>query len=218
MNVIKRLPSERFPAILASTDQATLEQWIDGEIIGDSLTDRTVLPACGELLGVIHNTTPPDSVPESVSSSLQEYERWLIEGLAHLTAIESIDAEFARRVEHAALASKPNSAAVGLIHRDFCGDNLVISERLVRSIDNTSFAVGPFDADLARTWYRWPMPAELWNAFLEGYAQQRDSSSFREYGNFWKASVLIRAALMRIRSGLNDQAMIPLGRLHELFS
>ncbi len=215
MNVVERLPRAHFPIVLVHSDHSTLEQWIEGESIRDS-RDELMIMESGRLLGLIHRTPPPDSSPDQVYTSIQEYEFCLIEGLDQLRFLELVDEPFARRVQSAAITAKPCTVDVGLIHRDFCGDNLVISNHLVCCIDNTTFSVGPFDADLARTWYRWKLPAEYWRMFLQGYTIHRDSTFFREHEIFWKASVLVRATLMRFRSGLVDQAMIPLNQLREL--
>jgi hypothetical protein len=216
LKVLERFPRVRFPKILIQSGQSTLEDWIEGESIRDT-ADETVVMESGKLLGCIHQTPPPDSAPGYVHSSIQEYEVNLTDGLDQLKTLEYIDLPFARQVQNAAMEARPNTTEVGLIHRDFCADNLILSNNMVCSIDNTTFAIGPFELDLARTWYRWRMKTEHWNVFLRGYSHHRDSSLFCQHETFWKACVLVRATLMRIRSGLVDRAMIPLSRLHELF-
>lgn len=216
-HVHERLSPERFTRILFQSDQSTIENWIDGETIGDS-KDTSMTMEAGRLLGLIHETPPPDLSTHQNHKSIEEYESELIVGLDQLTSFEFIDLPFAKQVHNAAMAAKPGTAEVGLIHRDFCGENLVLSNNLVCSIDNTTFALGPFDIDLARTWYRWRMPAEQWTAFLEGYSQHRDDTFFRKHGFFWKASVLVQATLMRFRAGLVEQSMVPVNRLRELCS
>jgi aminoglycoside phosphotransferase (APT) family kinase protein len=104
---------------------------------------------------------------------------------------------------------------VGLVHKDFCRENMVVSpDGVVRVVDNETLAVDCPDYDLTRTWYRWPMDPAQAVAYLAGYRRHRSTETLARHFPFWAVAVLSESALFRLRRGLS--AALPLGRLREL--
>lgn len=210
---LERLPSSRFPRMLAVDSRASLEQWFDGDPISSRITTAEILLEGGRLLGLIHQTNPPIDKSQQGYLSTNGCVRRLETKLDQLVSQKVIDRRLSAKIWEIAIARRPLNAHYGLAHRDFCGENLLICHGKVCCIDNTTFATLALDEDLARTWYRWPMSDANWRIFLKGYAETRDIEPFLQYGLFWKANVLTASILLRLRSGLPVQAKLPLNRL-----
>lgn len=211
--ILDRLPPDRFPRMLAFEPRVSLEQWFDGDLLTDPATTEERLLDSGRLLGLIHQTSSPEQSTEQDWRSTSDCTRQLESKLNRLVALRVIDRRSATKVWENATAERPAYARYGLAHRDFCGENLLVSQGKVCCIDNVTFATLALDEDLARTWYRWPMADTKWRLFLQGYARTRDVEPFLRSGLFWKANVLTGSILMRLRCGLPAQAQIPLNRL-----
>jgi len=113
----------------------------------------------------------------------------------------------------AALAAPPDEATIGLIHTDFCPENLVQHRgSKLCSVDNESLQLGYLAYDLARCWYRWPLQGAEGAAFIKAYEDMRESSDFREHFPFWFISVLTEAAVYRLDSPTHAW-QVPLLRL-----
>ena len=87
----------------------------------------------------------------------------------------------------------------------------------MRSVDNEALGLGFFDHDLARSWYRWPLPSEGWRAFAGHYRAAtgaRTEASAPTWA-FWRVLVVTGSAhLRRIRIGHAYETA--LDRLREL--
>lgn len=215
--MLERLPSDRFPRMLAVDSRATLEQWFDGAPINGRITTAENLLEGGRLLGLIHKTNPPIDKSQQGYLSTNDCTRRLEANLVQLVSQKIIDRRLSAKIWEVAIARRPVHAHYGLAHRDFCGENLLIRQGKVCCIDNATFTTLALDEDLARTWYRWPMTDANWRIFLTGYAETRDVEPFLQYGLFWKANVLTASILLRLRSGLPVQAKVPLNRLIATF-
>ena len=101
----------------------------------------------------------------------------------------------------------------GVIHKDLCPENLVIDPRgIVHAVDNEWMTIGPTAFDLARTWYRWPMPEPAWRHYLSTYACLHDPEPALAHFTFWRIAVVSKSARVRVtlRTGGAD---VPLRRL-----
>jgi thiamine kinase-like enzyme len=109
----------------------------------------------------------------------------------------------------------PASSPWGLTHNDFCAANLVIGEdsRLF-SIDNELFARGFLEYDVARVWYRWPMPAWAERRFLGRYRSVHSPIPPDAEQLAWRVVATLKGAHLRHRIGApNDHALALLRRL-----
>jgi len=111
----------------------------------------------------------------------------------------------------------PSVAAFGVTHNDFCAENVVETRGgdLV-AIDNEGLRPGFLDFDLARTWYRWPMPASAWAAFLDGYAAWRDPGAWVRHAPFWCVAALVKSVHVRFERAAAPG--VPLRRLRALLA
>jgi Ser/Thr protein kinase RdoA (MazF antagonist) len=213
--LLPRLGVRHFPRLLACHGHALLEAWIPGTSLARVTPSALVFRRCGRILGSIHVTRSPDgmvTVPAGAARRLAVAERQLaqLEGLGALSGASS------RRALCHLRDNVPDHVAAGIIHRDFCAENIVLtSVRDPYVIDNETIRVDTPELDLARTWYRWPMTPPQREAFLTGYRSRRDPSSFLRHFPFWGIAALVDTALFRLRAQ-TPAASLPVRRLDAL--
>jgi hypothetical protein len=81
-------------------------------------------------------------------------------------------------------------------------------------IDSGGIRVGFLDYDLARCWYRWPMPPASRRAFLARYAAPRPAPPSVP-ATFWRLAALVRSAHFRVTRE-HAEADVPLRLLRAL--
>jgi len=159
--------SRRCSRILVARGRCLLEEWVDGEPLA-ATTPRTVLVACGQALADIH-TTPIRNGGLASAADFSGFER-LRSDLLSLSARGWLTGREAATLESIAEAIVPPPEPMGLVHLDYCRDNLVLhAERGPVCIDNETVRVGPFALDLARTVTRWPLDGDSARHFIAGY-------------------------------------------------
>ena len=110
----------------------------------------------------------------------------------------------------------PHTFAVGLVHGDFCAENMVLrAPGNVYVIDSEKLSIDAYDYDLARTWYRWPMTAAQREAYYDGYNRYRSSADFLRHFCYWAIVVFANSAAFRLRAGTGD-AGLPIRQLQTL--
>jgi hypothetical protein len=190
------LPEDRFPRLLATRGTATLEAWSSGRPCREA--DDSTLETSGALLGEIHGLLEPEEVSASddrLTAWFKDIEGWIEE----LRRGGSLSDEYAGRVLARAGDTRPARATWGLRHGDFCGENLVVSDRGLCCIDNATVAPGILESDLAQTFYRWPMTARKRERFLLGYRRHAVPTRFLEHEGFWTIAAALRSATVRLR-------------------
>ncbi len=189
------LDGRHYSRVLAAFGSSTLEEWRPGAtLLAEAVTVGQVRKA-GELLGRLHTTAglPGPEVapvlPITVHLALMQ------KHLGALVAQGVLTSSVAARILDLAEKTMPQQFETGLVHGDFCVDNMVADSagKLVL-IDNESLCVGPQDFDIARAWCRWPMTDAARDAFTAGYTQFRGLDSFLRHRQFWA----LRALLMSI--------------------
>jgi Ser/Thr protein kinase RdoA (MazF antagonist) len=119
-----------------------------------------------------------------------------------MVAAGLVDQARAGGIAALALRSMPSDCDTGFAHCDFCPQNLVVDRGgLVRAIDNDSMAYDALDYDLARWWYRWPMPEADRAAFLRGYGRHRSPAAFQRHFDFWMVLAFAESVMFHIKSG-----------------
>jgi hypothetical protein len=190
------LPEDRFPRLLATRGAATLEAWCSGRPCREA--DDSTLEKSGALLSEIHGLIEREEVSSSddrLAGWFQDIERWIEE----LRRAGSLSDEQAGRVLARADETRPARATWGLRHGDFCGENLVVSDRGLCCIDNVSVGPGILESDLAQTFYRWPMTTRERERFLLGYRQHAVPTAFLDHECFWMIAAASRSAAARLR-------------------
>lgn len=202
--------------ILRRRGEALLEEWVEGSPL-DTLESvpSAVMQACGRTLGALHRT-PVDDPIAGTGAGLEEFVAKLERNLETLRAAGWLDEAAVDRAFTAAREAEPRHMELGIIHKDFCAENVVLDHAgTAVCVDNADLCIGPLDYDLARTWYRWPMTRSDLEHFVRGYENHRSLTGFLRYFRFWATCALAGSAAFRARTrtGLVHQ---PVGRLLRL--
>jgi hypothetical protein len=189
-----------FSRILVARGLVAVEQWIEGIPLQPGDVSVEQAQVAGALLGRVHAITglPADllaHVPggnwhaDSIDAHLQE-----------LVAAGVLATAAAARLHAAAMANQPGRLAIGLVHGDFCADNIVVDcEGELFVVDNESLHLGALDYDLARCWVRWPMSESLRAAFAGGYRSVRGLEGFTLHATFWAIKALSQSIAVHLR-------------------
>lgn len=211
--VLDAFGGEGFPRLGGRAGRWLLCSWVEGVPLAEASCTVDLVRCCAALQIRMHALPPP---PASSSAWRTPAER-LTRVAAHLDRLRAegrVSAADAAGAMRLAQQFVPARGATGLGHGDLCAENIVITpDGTPVAVDNETSAIMPLDHDLARTWYRWPMPAAQWRAYLEAYASFRDPSPFLSSFPYWAVAVLAASAVLRLgRPGWSPDD--PLARLH----
>jgi hypothetical protein len=202
--------------IVAWRGNSALFEWIEGP----TLAALPALPAdlvrqCGSLLGSLHRV---DSALAGIPGSDTSEIAAKIERVAALVRhTQAGAADLLRRAVDAAERARPPAGSLGLVHQDFCAENLVLSRgRGPVSIDDAALTIAPHDLDLGRTWYRWSMTRDERRQLAAGYAKHRSLAAFLAHFEFWAVAALLGSMSSRLKSRLPLD--VPLARLAALIA
>lgn len=196
---------DAFAPVLGRVGAVLLETWIEGAMLVPGETDAWVSATAGGILRRLHARPLPAGFPER-----QRTARWTEAAVADLELLQQarvLTAADGDAVGDALRRHDPGSARVGLIHKDFCGENMLVdrSGRL-RIIDTEQLAVEPVAFDLAWTWHRWPLSAMSWAAFMEAYrGSAGPSPEAQDYWRLITGLTLARVFLQRMPERLDGQ-------------
>jgi hypothetical protein len=207
--LVGRLGDPRLARVLGRDGRYLVEEWVEGRTLGELPLDPGRLERAAELLGSLHARAPRPAPARRA----ERQARKALGRLAGAGAIARAEAE-----ELLARLEPPALATVGFVHGDLCGENLVEDAAgRVHAIDNELLRIDFVDLDLARTWYRWPMPPASWATFVAAYRRWRDPLPASGEERFWRIAATARAAALRLaRRG--DLAGPPIDRLRSLLS
>jgi hypothetical protein len=191
-----------FAPVVARHGCVLLEEWIEGEPIAPERAESRAEEA-GELLGRLHTTELPRDTAATCST-----ERWRwnghsdIELLARADALAGADAErLVARLDR----EDPREARVSLVHRDFCGENMVVDSRgRLRLIDNERVGIDASGFDLGWTFHRWPMSSRAWSRFLGAYRKVAPSTEALAFWQIAAALTCSRVFLQRMPERLPE--------------
>lgn len=194
------LEARYYSRVLAGSGTTTLEEWKPGSVLAADAVAPLQARKAGELLGRLHTTTGlpgPETAPVlSVAAHVELMQ-------AHLAALVGqgvLASSAAARILELAHRTRPSRFEAGLIHGDFCIDNMVLdSAGELVLIDNESMCVGPLDFDIARTWCRWPMTDATRAAFTAGYTRFRDLEAFTAHHQFWALRALLMSVYVHLK-------------------
>jgi len=206
-----------FSRILADGGRVTLEEWIEGSALDPRAVTDAAAGRAGEILGSLHIRGGYDDahcagMPDT-DALLERLDRHLGVLRHHGAASE----EQCRQLAMLARDERPGILDSGLIHADFCLDNMVLAASgELFLVDNEDLRVGVLDYDLARCWSRWPMTAGQRHAFRTGYERYRSTSCFTAHNRFWAVIALVMSLQVFLRHGRTrpalQQALLRLAR------
>lgn len=204
--------------VVSRRGAALLEEWVSGVALHRRRLGEDDLRRSGALLGAIHAAAGPagpwTAAPPSPEQRLASADADLVE----LARLELLVPAVVDRLREALRRHAPVRQAVGVIHRDFAPENIVVdADGTLHVVDNETLTVDAYDFDLARTWYRWPMTPAARQAFEAGYATVRGLDGYRAHFPFWAVAVLSEAALFRHRAQTRGQH-VPLRRVGEVLA
>ena len=201
-----------FAPAIAAHGRVLLESWIEGTSV-DGLAlaahAEAIAADAGAILGNLHaRSVQPAMACASTAPWRSEAER----DLATLVDAGKLDVVDATALAARLAASDPTSTPLALIHRDFCGENLVRDERgRLRVIDNEWLMHGPAGFDLGRTFCRWPMPLHAWKRFLASYATAMPLDL--QALVFWQITAALFGARIRLGSQRVAESLAVVRRL-----
>jgi aminoglycoside phosphotransferase (APT) family kinase protein len=216
--LLRALAHPRLPAMLVLEGRVTIEEWVAGACLSELPPDPERLLQAADLLGSLHATRMLRTRRLHVRSRTGAIVRRAERQLAKLASESAITRPEARALLRALHRFAPAEAVLGLTHNDFCAENLVEDPdgRLI-AVDNEGLRTGFLDFDLARTWYRWPMPEADWRLFLGRYATWRDPAPGVARAPFWRIAAVVKSAHLRI-SRHTARTETPIRRLRELLA
>ncbi len=199
--ILDVMDRRHFPPVIARLGEALLEEWRPGEPLDHATLGPGPMRQCGGILGAVHGAVPPAvevdkrARPEARLAAV----RWQSRKLVRAGALSAASRDHLVALLKAQLPADP---AIGVIHRDFCAENLVWdASGQPHVVDNETMQIGALDFDLARTWYRWPMTDTQATAFLDGYSAHRSPESFLASFVFWTLAVLVDVSRYHLRVG-----------------
>jgi thiamine kinase-like enzyme len=210
-----RLSVPGLARVYARVDLVLIEEWVEGTSLprADGTPEHVV--AAATILAGLHSAGPVGDTVAHWMTAAERLER-AQRDLALLAAHGALQRGQVRTMRDALRRLDPGAVGTGIIHRDFCAENMVREpDGRICVIDNEGLAVGPPAYDLGRVWYRWPMPRAAWGLFLETYAARRAQVVPDSPLIVWKIAATARSAALRLASdpgGLRE----PLTRLREL--
>ncbi|HVQ76533.1 MAG TPA: aminoglycoside phosphotransferase family protein [Candidatus Binatia bacterium] len=222
----RHLALDGFARVHAQHGAVLVEEWIEGAPLPDREAASPPVVEAARLLAQLHRVASLGAMGAGgaalTATWRAEAERNLAlvaeaeRALARGRGWQPLSPERTRALADAVHRLDPLPAATGLIHRDFCAENMVRGcDGRLWVIDNEWLMVGPLGYDLARVWYRWPMPGAAWALFLDTYAACRGQPVADAPLMFWKIAAVARSAVFRVAADPGGLE-VPLARLHEL--
>jgi Phosphotransferase enzyme family len=200
--LVVNLGQDAFSRVIASQREALLEEWVAGESVCDVADNPALIRRCGQWLGRLH-TCVATSPPRPTTSSTDQIR--LAEDIEQLQSSSAGSLLDVTALHSQLLREMPRKVQRGVIHKDFCAENLIIrANGAICCIDNLTITRGPYDLDLARTWYRWPLSPADWQTFLDGYAEFRSPAQFQQNFSYWSTRVVLASVAFRLKYQMVD--------------
>jgi thiamine kinase-like enzyme len=210
----RELPDD-FAPIISQHGRVLIETWIDGDAL-PAIPEPRWLATAGALLGDLH--ARPALGHRMLHEVRSTADRHLAaqKRLRGLVANGALGKKEAVRLEQILKRYDPLQTTYGLVHLDFCGENMVIDRAgRLRVVDNERIGLNSLCLDFARTWYRWALPAPEWDTFRIAYTSRLPYPDPPESFHFWKVETITKSAELRLRA-YPEKANEPLSYLKAL--
>jgi thiamine kinase-like enzyme len=207
---------EAFAPAFGCYGAVLLEDWIDGEELGGRPPSDAQLVEAGSLLAQLHATPIVAGCRVHDMRSTAAWREKADAGLLQILAAGEIDEENALLIRRALERLDPGLAVFGLAHTDLCGENMVVDRAgRLRVVDNERVGVDALGFDVARTWYRWALPAPAWERLRSTYAARAPFTEPLERFDFWSVVAVVHSAAIRLQKD-RTRAHVPLDRLRRM--
>ena len=148
-----------FAPVLHCHGAVLLEAWIEGEDLAQRPATTQHLIEAATLLACLHATPLVFGRPLPATQSTAAEREMAEHARRRLAADGRMPLAESDGIGAALKQLDPIEALVGLVHTDFCGENMVIDpDGRLHIIDNERMGLGALGLDVARTWYRWMLP------------------------------------------------------------
>jgi thiamine kinase-like enzyme len=193
-----------------------LEDWIEGEELGGACPSDAHVTDAAELLAQLHATEILAGHPMHERRSTTGWREETERGLRDIFAAGALRAWDAPMLRATLERLDPGTAIVGLVHTDFCGENMVVDRAgRLHVVDNERVSVDALGFDVGRTWYRWTLPSLAWERFRSTYAARMPFLEPLETLGFWSVVAVVKSAAIRLRWD-RARAHVPLDRLRRM--
>jgi aminoglycoside phosphotransferase (APT) family kinase protein len=190
------------PRVVVQQDELLVTDWIEGTPLKREVDIRQIEQAA-DLLARIHTTPSHAGTNLPRYAANREQSEAVIRELEILVRAKQAEASWADALTHSLHRTLPAQSLHGIVHGDFCAENLVIdTEGELRIVDNEALRVDCLDSDLARVWVRWPMPEDTWRTFVGSYRKQRPDAAEGSGLLAWQCRQLIASASWRVERHL----------------
>ena len=188
-----------FAPVRACHGRVLLERWIEGEDLRGRAPSAALLDAAGEVLAALHAMTTAANRPVRATGSTQTWRAYGERQLGKFAERGMLDAAAGERIGAALARFDPGTAVLGLVHSDFCGENMVLDATgALHVIDNERVSVDALGYDLARTRTRWELNAADWERFAAAYAAHGGPQEAFAAPDFWRLVASIATAAARL--------------------
>lgn len=169
LRIRKRVGDKRYLAkFIANHDQYVLEEWVTGSTLSMINPTPIRLRKSGEVLASLHNVFRGRNRPVPIKRDLA----WIQTTATKLCEAAGFSDSEQSLLQRVIYNGSPAATNRGVIHYDFCGENLIWSTtRGIVSIDHEWMSRKSLEFDLARTMLRWDLNPDAKRFFLEGYWQ-----------------------------------------------
>jgi hypothetical protein len=209
---IRRDLPPAFAPVLERHGSVLIEQWIEGEPIAAS-PDPDVVAQAAILLAELHGRR---QIAGQVVHQVHSTTPMLVSTLESLRAVHAagvLDERDVAVLGQALDRLDPRQALHGLVHFDFCGENMVIDRAgRLRVIDNERLGINVIGLDLGRTRYRWVLGRPEWERFRSIYADCLSVADPLADEDFWSLIAVVRSTALRLHA-YPDQAQVPTKQL-----
>jgi aminoglycoside phosphotransferase len=202
------LNGRHFPKLLANEDKFLFLEWIDGTPLNSLPEPVKIFEEAGRILGWVHSVPAQRAADEE--TQLDWLDNKMLPNAEMLKAWKLLSSSEASKLHDFLQAHRPQDNSVGLMHGDFCGENLVLGPKgIIYSIDNESLEIGFPQADVSRALMRWGLEKETRAAFLNGYGECGDLDEFLRQERFWNLVSLLKTVKFRYQCrGANYQSAL----------
>lgn len=213
--ISRRIDPAAFAPVLAHAGAALLMPWIDGVPLHATGWDVHEVQHGGRMLAALHAAAVPEDAAAN-AVGLERYATLLRRNLAILVRQSAIAEDQAQALLALAQAHAPSACSAAVVHRDLCPENLVRQPSgALRVVDVETLSIGARDYDLARTWYRWPMPPDQRQALFDAYVADGGRRPDWHHFPYWAICATASSAAQR-QQLWPAGATIPLQRLGAL--